>query len=188
MNKKQVLEILGIEDEQLAHDAFEEELFQIKKKLIEKPLLRLTSKAKVKRLKELKELESILEIPVNFVNTKNLVPVSVPVSEWWKQYQEFKSYWLKSVFVSESASELLKCIFFYFTQEKLFCDQIHGEDLHSETPLFGVKSDEMKLEKGFSLAEKLNLTSFEEIKQCKEEFSSEFLLSLKRLSLLPQYL
>lgn len=191
MTEEKIKLILGVTDLEEANDAFELALFEIKSWLKSKPLLFLTAKSKLKRLEELKSIEHF------FVEEKSeKIFESIPqekldqfsMTEWWNALQSFQTNWYKNVFDSETASELIDLISFYFHQKNSFCQVIKQDFSIDEEVVFGVESDWMVLEKGFQKIEKLELKSFEELLEQKSQFESRFFLELKRLSLLPKYL
>lgn len=191
MSEEKVKLILSIDELDEANDAFELALFEIKNWLKTKPLLQLTSKAKLKRLEELKTIEHFFlesRKEAIFESFPNEKVTQFSMTEWWKSFQSFQTKWYKMVFDAVSPSELIDLISFYFYQKNIFCEIIQLQEITNNEVVFGVESDWMILEQGFQKVEKLGLNSFKDIQKNEKHFDQKFLLELKRLSLLPKYL
>ncbi len=190
MTPAEILAILGIGNLDEVEDALESELFEIRKTILAKPLLRLTLKSKLTRLKLLAEIASIQKI---FPETE-VISVTYDSSETkealdlWEKYMKARSHW-KMVFTqTQTPTGLISILEEGLKMEAAFSEQFVLTDWTDEEPVFGVEPDPMLIQNGLKQAAVNGWLTFEDLEKNKSELGKDFLLALKRLSLLPKYL
>lgn len=185
----EIQQFFGLESLDDALDAMEAELFEIKQFFLTKPLLWKTAQPKLKRLAQFQQFEtaqstsSIDVVPNAFTTNEMLSP-----TDWWKMYSQFKLNWKTNVAQAFSAGDLITCINEGIAHEEQLLLQVADVIELDGQPVFGKEPDPMVLQHGFSLIEQLQLLNWQEIIKNKDKFTFDFLVALKRLSLLRQYL
>jgi hypothetical protein len=178
-------EVYGVENDDEAFDLMEVELFEIKQFFLSKPLLWLTATAKLKRLKEISAcLENDNSTGVFFPapEKQQVAPLA-----WWKAYIQFKTSLKNRIAQAHSPFALIQLIEAGLRIEALYLELVPTVNVIEAQPVFGKEPDPMVLQNGFSLIAQLQLVSWEEIIKNKDKFTFDFLVALKRLSLLRQY-
>lgn len=190
MTPEEICTILRIEDLSEAEDALEMEVFELKKSILLKPLLRQTLRSKILRLEKLSEVAASL----NVANEIQLPPLEFnppqtdEVLLLWEAYMKAKSNWKRlfsQVFAPFQVIELLEL---GLQMELAFATQFEDCNWIEEEPVFGTEPDPMPVQNGLKQASEQGMKTFRELEKNKSELSKELLLALKRLSLLPKYL
>ncbi len=182
-------QFFGVESLEDALDLLENELFEIKQFFLTKPLLWKTAQPKLMRLAQFEQFETALSTA-----SIDLVTNAFPTNEillptdWWKIYSQFKLNWKKNVAQAFSARVLIACVIEGIAQEEQLLLQVADLTELDGQPVFVKEPDPMVLQHGFSLIEQLQLLNWQEIIKNKDKFTFDFLVALKRLSLLRQYL
>jgi hypothetical protein len=185
----EIQQFFGLESLDDAFDAMEAELFEIKQFFLTKPLLWKTAQPKLKRLAQFQQFEtaqstaSINVVPNTFLTNEILTP-----TDWWKMYSQFKLNWKTNVTQAFSAGALISCINEGIAQEEQLLLQIADFNELDGQPVFGKEPDPMVLQHGFSVIAQHSIQNWQEIIKNKDKFTFDFLVALKRLSLLRQYL
>jgi hypothetical protein len=187
---EEIYTFLRIEDLSEAEDALEMELFELKKSILLKPLLRQTLRSKILRLEKLSEIATSLNLPDgNQLQAFEFNPVKTDeVLQLWETYMKAKSNWKKlfsQVSVPWQAIELLGQ---GLEMELAFSARFENRDWIEEEPVFGTEPDPMPVQNGLKQAWEQGVKTFPELEKNKSELPKELLLALKRLSLLPKYL
>ncbi|MDR0801844.1 hypothetical protein [Fluviicola sp.] len=190
MTPEEIYTFLRIEDLSEAEDALEMELFELKKSILLKPLLRQTLRSKILRLEKLSEIATSLNLPDgNQLQAFEFNPVKTDeVLQLWETYMKAKSNWKKlfsQVSVPWQAIELLGQ---GLEMELAFSARFENRDWIEEEPVFGTEPDPMPVQNGLKQAWEQGVKTFPELEKNKSELPKELLLALKRLSLLPKYL
>lgn len=190
MNPEEILAILRIENLDEVEDALETELFEIRKSILAKPLLRLTLKSKLARLNVLAEVaanEKLFRKLPAFQFTYD-IPKTEAVLQLWESYMRARSHW-KMVFTqTQSPSGLIAVLEEGLKMEWGFTTQFPVLDWVEEEPVFGVEPDPMLIQNGLKQAAEKGWITFPDLEKNKSELEKDLLLALKRLSLLPKYL
>jgi len=177
--------VYGVENDDEAFDLMEVELFEIKQFFLSKPLLWLTATAKLKRLKEINScLENDTSTGIVFSVPEK--PQVAPLA-WWKAYSQFKTKLKNGIAQAQSPCALIQLIEAGLCLEAQYLELVPIVNVIEAQPVFGKEPDPMVLQHGFSLIAQLQLVSWEEIIKNKDKFTFDFLVALKRLSLLRQY-
>ncbi len=189
MKLSDALIALKITDASELQDAFENAVFTIKKELISKPLLKQTAAPRMKKLKELAEIESCVE----FSESKNvdfqpILKAESNVMNLWIAYQADKNLWKQKISECNSVSNLIEIINNGLLMELHYSSQFPAFDWTDEKPVFGSEPDVMMVQKQLIKAADASLLTFELLYKCKNHLNSKLLLALKRLSLLPKFL
>lgn len=189
MNPEEIYSILRIEDLSEAADALEMEVFELKKSILTKPLLRQTLKSKIVRLEKLSEVAEELELQAEEKITFGFDPVKTDgVLELWSEYMKAKSSWKKAFSQSIAPKSVIALLGLGLEMELAFSQQFKASDWIEEDPVFGVEPDPMLIQNGLKQASEKGLHTFEDLEKNKSELQKELLLAIKRLSLLPKYL
>ncbi len=189
MSPEEICSILRIEDLSEAADALEMEVFELKKSILAKPLLRQTLKSKIVRLEKLSEIAEELElqteekIPFEFDSVK-----TDKVLELWGSYMKAKSNWKRVFSQSTTPTSVIALLEQGLEMELVFSQQFKTLDWIEEDPVFGVEPDPMLIQNGLKQASERGLLTFEDLEKNKSELQKELLLAIKRLSLLPKFL
>jgi hypothetical protein len=185
----EIQQFFGLESLEDALDAMETELFEIKQFFLTKPLLWKTAQPKLKRLAQFQQFETAQSTasfdvdPSIFLTNEILTPTA-----WWKVYSHFKLNWKTKVAQAFTAGTLITCINEGITQEQQLLLQVADFNELDGQPVFGKEPDPMILQHGFSEIAKHSIQNWQEIIKNKDKFTFDFLVALKRLSLLRQYL
>jgi hypothetical protein len=190
VDQKELLEILRISELSEVADALETELFEVKKAILAKPLLRLTLKSKLTRLAQLERVaedQQLFRENETIPFTYQLVQ-SDEVLVLWETYMKAKSHW-KMVF---TRTQTPKGIAFVLEEglkmEAAFAEQFRDLNWIDEEPVFGTEPDPMLVQNGLKQAAQNGWLTFAELEKNKSELEKGLLLAIKRLSLLPKYL
>lgn len=190
MDQKELLEILRISELSEVADALETELFEVKKAILAKPLLRLTLKSKLTRLAQLERVaedQQLFRENEAIPFTYQLIQ-SDEVLVLWEAYMKAKSHW-KMVF---TRTQTPKGIGFVLEEglkmEAAFAEQFRDLNWIDEEPVFGTEPDPMLVQNGLKQAAQNGWLTFAELEKNKSELEKGLLLAIKRLSLLPKYL
>lgn len=190
MTQEEILAILRVENLDEVEEALELELFELKKSILAKPLLRLTLKSKLVRLNQLARVADSRQLFQSETDSKfNYNPVETDeVLVLWHAYMKAKSHW-KMIFTQTHAPQGL----FVLLEEGLkmeiaFSAQFEALDWIDEEPVFGVEPDPMLIQNGLKEASQNGWITFRDLEKNKSELKKDLLLAIKRLSLLPKYL
>ena len=190
MNPDAILKILGIENIDEAADALEMEIFELKKSILVKPLLRLTLKSKFTRLDLLAQMAESRQLYKNdeaLQFSYDLV-ISDEVLVVWESYMKARSQW-KIAFTQTQTPRALKSILEEgLNLERTFSEQFKALSWTDEEPVFGVEPDPMLIQNGVKQAAGKGWLTFADLEKNKNELEKDLLLAIKRLSLLPKYL
>lgn len=190
MTPEEVYSLLRIDDLSEAEDALEMELFELKKSILLKPLLRQTLRSKIMRLEKLSEAASFLEMPgenpaaeytFELVKTDEVLPL-------WEAYMKAKSGWKRTFSQVSSPGQAIELLEQGLQMEQAFSAQFEDLSWIDEDPVFGTEPDPMPVQNGLKEAAEQGIRTFSELEKNKSQLSKALLLALKRLSLLPKYL
>jgi hypothetical protein len=190
VNPEEMLAVLRIENLDEVEDALESELFEIRKSVLAKPLLRLTLKSKLARLNVLAKIAEnrhLFQEPSAFQLVFD-VPKTVAVLELWGSYMKAKSQWKMMFMQTQDPVGLMVVLEEGLKMELEFTQQFPVLDWTEEEPVFGVEPDPMLIQNGLKQAAEKGWSSFADLEKNKRELEKDLLLALKRLSLLPKYL
>ena len=190
MDQKEILAFLRIESPDEVADAIETELFEIRKSILAKPLLRLTLKSKLARLKLLADIaaeQKLFQDQPKTSFTYSFQP-SDEVLNLWESYMKAKSQWKMAFTQTESPAALAALLEEGLSMDTVFSEQFVSADWTDEEPVFGVEPDPMLIQNGLKQAAQKGWLTFADLEKNKSELEKGFLLALKRLSLLPKYL
>ncbi|WP_430406411.1 hypothetical protein [Fluviicola sp.] len=190
MTQEEILAILHVENLDEVEDALELELFELKKSILAKPLLRLTLKSKLVRLNQ---LAGVAESRQLFQNQENLsfdynLVESDEVLVLWECYMKAKSHWKMLFTRTQSPLGLSAILEEGLKMEIAFSSRFQALDWIDEEPVFGVEPDPMLIQNGLKEASRNGWITFLDLEKNKGELEKDLLLAIKRLSLLPKYL
>ncbi|WP_300663992.1 hypothetical protein [Fluviicola sp.] len=188
MSPEEICSILRIEDLSEAADALEMELFELKKSVLAKPLLRQTLKSKILRLEKLSQVTASLNFPEGQVSFEYDLLQTDNVLELWGGYMKAKSHWKRLFAQSTTPESAIVLLEQGLKMELAFSEQFSASDWIEEDPVFGVEPDPMLIQNGLKQASERGFLRFEDLEKNKSELQKELLLAIKRLSLLPKYL
>ncbi len=190
MTQDEILAVLRIENLDEVADALELEIFEIRKAILAKPLLRLTLKSKLTRLEVLAKIaadQELFQNPEVIAFSYDLKPTDA-VLVLWESYMKAKSAW-KIVFTqTQTPAALVIILEEGLKMERAFSEQFHVLDWSDEEPVFGVEPDPMLVQNGLKQAAQKGWLTFSDLEKNKRELGKDLLLALKRLSLLSKYL
>jgi hypothetical protein len=190
VTKDEIVAILRIDDLSDVADALEMELFEIKKAVLAKPLLKQTLKSKFLRL------QTLIEIAAN----QNLLqsdsglgfqyePIeTTEVLKLWEAYMRAKNRWKMIFSQSQIPQQISSLLEEGLKMELYFANQFSRLNWIDEEPVFGVEPDPMPIQNGLKKASEQGWLTFADLEKNKSELQKDLLLALKRLSLLPKYL
>jgi hypothetical protein len=187
---EEILTVLKIADSSEIEDALELEVFELKKAILAKPLLRQTLKSKFLRLKllgNIAESQGLMsnEFEVGF-HVESLE--TVEALKLWESYMRAKSYW-KAIFSQGHYPQQIELILEEgLKMELYFTNQFPPLNWTDEEPVFGIEPDPMLIQNGLKSAFEKGWLTFADLEKNKSELKKDLLLALKRLSLLPKYL
>lgn len=190
MSPDEIRTILRIEDLDEVADALEVEIFEIKKSILTKPLLRLTLKSKLARLdllakiaadQELFQNQEVIEFSYDLKHTDEVLLL-------WESYMKAKSQWKIACTQTQTPAALAIILEEGLKMENAFSEQFLGLDWSDEEPVFGVEPDPMLIQNGLKQAAQKGWLTFADLEKNKSELEKDLLLALKRLSLLSKYL
>ncbi|WP_294676275.1 hypothetical protein [uncultured Fluviicola sp.] len=190
MNPEEILAVLRIDNLDEVEDALESELFEIRKSILAKPLLRLTLKSKLARLNVLAKIaenqQLFREPPVfQFVYDGSKIESALSL---WESYMQARSQW-KMVFTQTQTPIGLTAVLEEGVKMELeFASKFPVSDWTEEEPVFGTEPDPMLLQNGLKKAAEKGWITFSDLEKNKNGLEKDLLLALKRLSLLPKYL
>ena len=209
MTPEQILAVLRVEHLDEVGDALESELFEIRKAILAKPLLRLTLKSKLLRLKILADISSGSNSPFGepvpigtrregqgggkFPETEMPsftydLPGTTEVLGLWESYMKARSQWKMMVTQTQTPSGLAVVFEEGLKMETAFSERFIPVDWTDEEPVFGIEPDPMLIQNGLKKAAEKGWLTFSDLEKNKSELGKDLLLALKRLSLLPKYL
>lgn len=176
--------------EMITEEELETAIFSIKQQVLSKPILLKPLQDKQRRLLALNQTVEQLNASNDRQSiVRNIHLKSTPnVMDWTKNYFEQKNA-LKTQF--SNAIHPLDCvdiITFFLALEKEFAAHFEGYDWTLEQPVFGKELDAMSFIRFLQEQQVLGRKTLSELNDCKSELPSLFLLDLKRLSLLKNYL
>ena len=190
MDQKELLEILRISELSEVADALETELFEVKKAILAKPLLRLTLKSKLTRLAQLERVaedQQLFRENEAIPFTYQLVQ-SDEVLVLWEAYMKAKSHWKMTFTRTQTPKGIAFVLEEGLKMEAAFAEQFRDLNWTDEEPVFGTEPDPMLVQNGLKQAAQNGWLTFTELEKNKSELEKDFLLAIKRLSLLPKYL
>lgn len=190
MDQEELFGILRISELSEVADALESELFDVKKTILAKPLLRLTLKSKLTRLAQLErvaEAQQLLRENEVIPFTYHLVQ-SGEVLVLWEGYMKAKSQWKMAFTRMQTPRGLIGILEEGLKMEAAFAEQFRDLNWIGEEPVFGTEPDPMLVQNGLKQAAQNGWLTFEELEKNKSQLEKGLLLAIKRLSLLPKYL
>ncbi len=190
MNPEEILAVLGIENLDEVSDALESELFEIRKSILAKPLLRLTLKSKLARLNVLAKIAEDRQLfrepqVLQFIYDS---PKTGSALTLWESYMSARSQWKMMFTQTQSPNGLTAVLEEGLKMELEFAVQFPVMNWIEEEPVFGTEPDPMLIQNGLKKAAEKGWASFKDLEKNKSELEKDLLLALKRLSLLPKYL
>lgn len=190
MTPEEIFAVLGIENLDEVEDALESELFEIRKTILAKPLLRLTLKSKLARLNVLAKIAGDQDLfqESSVFQFAYDVPKTDVVLELWGSYMKARSQWKMMFMQTQDPAGLMVVLEEGLKMELEFTQQFPVLDWTEEEPVFGVEPDPMLIQNGLKQAAEKGWSSFADLEKNKRELEKDLLLALKRLSLLPKYL
>lgn len=190
MNPEEILTILRVESLDEVAEVLELELFEIKKNILAKPLLRLTLKSKLQRLDLLGKIaeEQHLFRDLSDVRFTYDLVESDEVMVLWESYMKAKSQWKIAFTQTQTPVGLTAILEEGLKMEIAFSEQFKAADWIDEEPVFGVEPDPMLIQNGLKQAVQKGWLTFAGLEKNKNQLEKDLLLALKRLSLLPKYL
>lgn len=190
MKSEEILAILRIEHLDEVEDALELEIFELKKSILAKPLLRLTLKSKLVRLNQLAQIavdRALFQDVENLSFNYHLVE-SDEVLSLWEGYMRAKSHWKMVFSQTQTPLGLSDILEKGLQMEIAFSTQFVDLDWTDEEPVFGIEPDPMLIQKGLKEACQKGWLTFQDLEKNKSELKKDLLLAIKRLSLLPKFL
>lgn len=190
MSPEEILAVLRIESSNEIEDALESELFEIRKTILAKPLLRLTLKSKLARLDVLAKIaeeQQLFNGPEAFSFTYGNQKTET-VLALWESYMRARSQWKMLFTQTQSPVGLAAVLEEGLNMELAFTEQFPVLDWTEEEPVFGTEPDPMLIQNGLKRAAEKGWITFPDLEKNKSELEKDLLLALKRLSLLPKYL
>jgi len=182
-------------DKEEAESYFDEKLFEVKRDLLQKPLLRATVKQRLKMLDQLAQLETMLELrgyPFEITEIPDFTSLSM--DQQWKQFSKSVSQWKLSISSCDSAIALKQFVESGFSLWLGYCSQLPDLKWEEELPKVGVAENVMILQEGFDRLRNTGITTYQQLLSVLAKNSDEkqslklFLTELKRLSLRVPYL
>jgi hypothetical protein len=184
----EIQQFFGLDSLDEALDMMEAELFEIKQFFLTKPLLWKTAQPKLKRLAQFQQFETAQSTATfEFISSAFPTNETLSPSEWWKVYSQFKMNWKKSITQALSANALITIINQGLQIENVLLMQVSDFNEIDGQPVFGKEPDPMILQHGFSVIAQNSIHNWQDIIKNRDKFSFDFLVALKRLSLLRQY-
>lgn len=190
MNPEEILVVLRIENLDEVEDALESELFEIRKSILAKPLLRLTLKSKLTRLNVLAKIAEDQQLfrGQQVYLFRYDAPKTESALSLWESYMRARSQW-KMVFTqTQSPIGLTAVLEEGLKMEWEFASKFPVSDWTEEEPVFGTEPDPMLIQNGLKKAAEKGWITFSDLEKNKNGLEKDLLLALKRLSLLPKYL
>jgi hypothetical protein len=190
VNPEEILAILRVESLDEVEEAIETELFEIKKSILAKPLLRLTLKSKLVRLDLLAKISESQQLYQNdeaFQFHYDL-HTSGEVLCLWESYMKAKSQWKITFIQTQTPRGLIGILEEGLRMERTFSEQFKPLSWLDEEPVFGIEPDPMLIQNGLKQASRKGWLTFSDLEKNKSELEKDLLLAIKRLSLLPKYL
>ncbi|MGV3613162.1 MAG: hypothetical protein ACO1N0_19535 [Fluviicola sp.] len=190
MTPAEIFAVLRIESPDEVADALESELFEIRKTILAKPLLKLTLKSKLTRLNLLAQIafhQKVFQESESVSFAYDLTGTA-EVLALWENYMKAKSKWKMAFMQTQTPAGLISILEEGLKMEAAFCQQFAAMDWTDEEPVFGVEPDPMLIQNGLKQAAEKGWLTFEDLEKNKSELKKDLLLALKRLSLLPKYL
>lgn len=190
MNPEEILTILRVDSLDEVADAVEMEVFEIKKSILSKPLLRLTLKSKLSRLDllaKIAESQQLYQTDEQIRFTYDSL-TSDEVLALWESYMKAKSQWKIAFAQTQSPLGLTEILEEGLKMEIAFSEQFQSLNWTDEEPVFGVEPDPMLIQNGLKRASQKGWLTFADLEKNKSELEKDLLLAIKRLSLLPKYL
>ncbi|AEA42283.1 hypothetical protein [Fluviicola taffensis] len=189
MTEEEILKTLRVNDLSEVFDALELELFEIKKNILGKPLLRQTLKSKLLRLKILAQIavdqnlfqnDSKVVFKIDSIETDEVLKL-------WESYMHAKNYWKMMLSQMQSPEQIEAALEDGLKIEGYFTNQFPTLNWTDEEPVFGIEPDPMLIQNGLKNALERGWITFADLEKNKGELKKDLLLALKRLSLLPKY-
>jgi hypothetical protein len=190
VNPEEILVVLRIENLDEVEDALESELFEIRKSILAKPLLRLTLKSKLTRLNVLAKIAEDQQLfrGQQVYQFRYDAPKTESALSLWESYMRARSQW-KMVFTqTQSPIGLTAVLEEGLKMEWEFASKFPVSDWTEEEPVFGTEPDPMLIQNGLKKAAEKGWITFSDLEKNKNGLEKDLLLALKRLSLLPKYL
>ncbi|MDF3027110.1 MAG: hypothetical protein K0S23_1417 [Fluviicola sp.] len=190
MNPEEILTILRVESPDEVEEAIETELFEIKKSILAKPLLRLTLKSKLARLDLLAKISESQQLYQNdqVPQFRYDLHTNEEVLVLWESYMKAKSQWKIAFTQMQTPRSLIGILEEGLAMERAFSEQFEPLTWLDEEPVFGVEPDPMLIQNGLKQAARRGWLTFSDLEKNKSELEKDLLLAIKRLSLLPKYL
>lgn len=190
MKPEEILTILRVETLDEVEEAVEMELFELKKSILAKPLLRLTLKSKFVRLDLLAQMAESRQLykndePLQFSYD---LATSDEVLILWESYMKAKSQWKMAFTQTQAPRSLIGILEEGLSMERTFSEQFKALSWTDEEPVFGIEPDPMLIQNGLKQASRKGWRTFADLEKNKSELEKDLLLAIKRLSLLPKYL
>lgn len=182
-----LLPIYNVHSLEDAFEMLEDELFEIKQFFLARPLLWKTAQPKLKRL------EQLSAVPVVNTNTDETVCTLIffdeqPTPEiWWKTYSQLKTEWKSNITQALTCEKLMELIQCGLKREEKMVSFVPDFSAVEGQPVFGKEPDPMILQYGFSTCTHNKWETWEEIMNNRDKLPFDFMIALKRLSLLRKY-
>lgn len=189
MTPEEVLRFFEVQALEDALDVYEERLFEIKKELLQKPLLQAILRSRKEKLKRLSEVESVLfdlhvPEPLEFsVGAFQATPAGN-----WQRYSVLKQQWKQQLMSFTRASEVLTWLEAGANLERNMSESVPAMNFSGVEPVFGKEPDPMVMESGFRSMVEQGLHTWEVFFELRGHFEQEFLIGLDRLSLIAKYI
>lgn len=189
MTPEEVLRFFEVQALEDALDVYEERLFEIKKELLQKPLLQAILRSRKEKLKRLSEVESVLfDLHVPEPLEFSVGAFQAAPAENWQRYSVLKQQWKQQLMSFTRASEVLTWLDAGANLERNMSESIPAMNFSGVEPVFGKEPDPMDMETGFRMIETAGFSSWNEVYAHRASFEPEFLIGLDRLSLIAKYI
>lgn len=170
-------------------DVLENEVFQIKQELLQKPILLLTVKSRINRLNELQEAADFLELSIEHIDLPIFEFSAKQVNlEIVQAFLVFQASWKLALTQAAIPSAIVELILIRLTSDLNFASPFSVVEWEGESPTIGKEPDPMLYQSFIRYAARNNWFELSDWIQNQKQLESEHLLLLKRLSLLPKYL
>lgn len=190
MKLEEIFAILRVEKPDEVEEALETELFEIKRSILSKPLLRLSLKSKLSRLAQLSQIAESQKL----MRENTSVPFSYELVRsdevllLWEGYMKAKNQWKMAFTQAQNVEYCMVLIEEGLSMERAFSEQFEDLNWTDQEPVFGVEPDPMLVQSGLKQAFQEGLKTFADLEKNKDKLGKDLLLALKRLSLLSKYL
>lgn len=188
MTLAELLARFSFESEDEMQDGFDQEIFEIKQFLLQKPVLFLTSKSRVKRLNELSLIANYFGL-----NNENIHSIPFTLSSDLfsltdlNAYLNWKAQWKTAVSSAISPNEIIARITESFATDLIVGNHLAKYQWMGDIPVIGQEPDPMLVRSFIQEATKNNWLTVKDWNKNQKLLDSAYILLLKRLSLLHNY-